>query len=699
MSTQLSALAEQLNISPKELKEKIAELGFDISPRARVLDDDIAELVLDELTDNTEESDEVGDIYDEIISKQREREIVKSQRKRKASSGEKKSSAKPGYTSVVRDDVIKSIEIGDEISVKEYAEKTGINIAKIIGELMKNGILANINQMIDFETAQVISSDLNVKVTRTRSAALAEEFLGGDISNLLIEDDNSLLEERPPVVCVMGHVDHGKTKLLDAIRNTDVVAGESGGITQHIGAYQVNKNNRQITFLDTPGHEAFTSMRARGAKVTDLAVLVVAADEGVKPQTIEALNHAKEANVPIIVAINKMDKPAANPEKVMGELAEHGLQPEAWGGDVVMLPVSALKGDGIDQLLELILLTADMENLKANPDREAVGTVIEANLDKGLGPVATILINTGTLKIMNNVIVGKTYGRIKLMKDHHGKPLRIAGPSTPVLIAGLHETPKSGDILQVVKDERTAKLRAAEIKLIEKEKREQKQSGMNQLISHVQSNKILKIILKADTKGSVEAIKQSIAKIKDEDVAVKIIHDGVGTITESDIMMAAASNGVVMGFHSEFFSPNVQRTAEREGVQVKKYSVIYALIEDVKSILTGLLEPELVETIIGRAKVKQIFFSKKKEMILGCGVLSGTLKTGAKLRVVRGTNAEDEENIVGNGMINSIRKVDKVVKSINEGNDCGIKYVGDPDVQEDDVLVAYVQDEVSRIVE
>ncbi|MEK7085680.1 MAG: translation initiation factor IF-2, partial [Patescibacteria group bacterium] len=485
-----------------------------------------------------------------------------------------------------------------------------------MGELMKNGILANINQQIDFDTAQIIADDMGIKLKKIRDVAGAQEFMTGDISNLIKEDDPLTLKERPPVVCVMGHVDHGKTKLLDAIRQTNVVAGEAGGITQHIGAYQVIKKGKSITFLDTPGHEAFTAMRARGAKVTDIAILVVAADEGMKPQTIEALNHAKDANVPIIVALNKIDKPDANIERVKGELAEHGLQPESWGGTTVMVPVSAITKEGIDELLEMILLTAEMQNLKANPNREAVATVIEAHLDHNLGPIATVLVNTGTLKLMDNVIIGSTFGRIKSMKDYTGKSVQSAGPSMPVQIAGLHETPKSGDILQAVKDEKTARDRADQINLLGKRQSEEQLSATNQLISQVKAEKILKIIIKADMKGSLEAIKQSIAKIKDEEVAVKIIHSGVGTVTDSDVMMAAASKGLIVAFHCDFDSPNVIKTAERERVEVKKYTIIYDLLENIKKILSGLLEPEVIEIVIGRAEVRQVFFSKRKETIL-----------------------------------------------------------------------------------
>lgn len=700
MSTKLSELAEKLGISLKDLKEKINELGFEISSKARVVDDEIAELVLDELSspgsaesDSSDDDSDVAELYDEIIAEEREREIVKSQRKKMAG---KVTTVKEKKDVVVEGDKKTSIEIGDTITVKEFAEKTGIKIAKIIGELMKNGILANINQEVDFDTAQVIADDMGVKLTRKRSAAGAEEFMAGDITKLIIEDDASTLVERPAVVCVLGHVDHGKTKLLDSIRETDVVSGESGGITQHIGAYQVNKKGKLITFLDTPGHEAFTAMRARGAKVTDIAILVVAADEGIKPQTIEAINHAKEAGVPIIVAMNKMDKPDANPEKLKGELTEHGLQPEDWGGDTVVVPVSALKGEGIDELLDMILLTAEMENYKANPNREAVGTVIEAHLDHNLGPVATILVNTGTLHVMDNVVVGNAYGRIKLMKDSYGKPLKSAPPSAPVLIAGLSETPKSGDILQVVATEKIAKQKAEEIHELTKLEAEGKMSGINQLISSVRSDKVLKLVVKADTKGSLEAIKQSLAKIKDEEVAVKVIHSGVGSVTKSDILMSSASNGLIVAFHADFDTPNVKKIAEREGVEVRHYTVIYDLLEDVKRILSGLLEPEIKKVVIGRAEVRQIFLTKKKDMIIGCRVLSGKIANKAKLDVIRGRDENDEEKIVGTGNIDSLRKVDEKVNEIGEGNECGIKFTGNVDLQPGDILEAYEEVETLR---
>ncbi len=699
MSTKITDLAKKLNLKPKELKDKINELGFETSQRARVIEDDIAELIYEELNTEkqTSDSQDIAEVYDELVSEELDREIIKTQRKKTAGKEDKKKKeeTKKEEFSIKKGTIV---EINENISVKELAEKTGIKIAKIIGELMKNGILANINQQIDFETAQIVMEEFGIKLKRIRKAAGAEELISGDITKLLEEDTLEDLKERPPVVCVMGHVDHGKTQLLDTIRKANVISKESGGITQHIGAYQVEKKGKKITFLDTPGHEAFTSMRARGAKITDIAILIVAADEGVKPQTIEAINHAKDAKVPIIVAINKMDKPEANVDKIKGELSEHELQAEDWGGDTIMVPISALKNTGIEDLLEMILLTTEMQNLKANPNREAIATVVEANLDHSLGPVATILINTGTLKIMNSFVVGNTYGRVKLMKDQNGKNIRSAGPSTPILIAGLHKSPKSGDILQVVKNEKIARIKSEEIEQIDKITNEKDFSLTNQLISQVQSEKLLKLIIKADTKGSLEAIKQSLAKIKDEEVAIKIIHSGVGTVTESDVMMASASKGLILSFHSKFDNSNVEKVAEREKVEIKNFTVIYDLIENVKQILTGLLEPEIEEVVLGRAEVLKIFYSKKKEMIIGVKVKNGKLKNKAKLKIIREKTEEKEDNIIGKGEIDSLKKVDKNVNEVKEGSECGIRFVGDSDVQEGDILEAYEENEKIRSI-
>lgn len=634
--------------------------------------------------DISEQPRDKAQLYDEIIAQELEREIIKTQRKQTAGKDaikgkeQKRSFGQPVFAPVTD----RIIEIPEVITVKEFAEKTALGAARVIGELMKNGILANINQQIDFDTAQIIADDFKVKIKKKVGEASAEDMFAGNLDALLKEDDVSTLKPRPPIVVVMGHVDHGKTTLLDKIRNANVVAGESGGITQHIGAYQVELNGKRITFLDTPGHEAFTAMRARGAKVTDIAILVVAADEGIKPQTIEAIQHAQGANVPIIVAINKIDKEGADPDRVKGELGEYGLVPEEWGGKTIMVPVSAKTGLNVSQLLEMILLTADMENLKANPERAGIGTVIEAHLDHSLGPVATVIVNSGTLNVMDNLVVGSTYGRVKVMKDHTGKSLKKAGPSTPVLIAGFNETPQSGDIFQVVPDEKLARMKALSVKTLKDADLIAKR-GMGEIISQISTGKMkqLKLVLKADTKGSIEALKQAISQIKHEDVGVKIVLSGVGDITESDVMMAAASQGIVMGFHvaANF---NVKRTAEREGIEILNYTVIYQLLDDIKKILTGLLEPEVIEVILGQAEVKRIFMTERKEMIVGCKVIHGHMEK-VKVRVFRNNEK------VGDGLINSLRKVDQSVNDVQEGNDCGILYSGFLPLKEGDVLEAY----------
>ncbi len=698
MSVKIAELAQQLDMTQKALKEKIAELGFEIKKTARTIDEDLAELIVDELGSTpadevAADADDTADVYAEMIDQQLDREIIKKQRKRtagrdsksKKSSGTQESEAQAGG----------AVEIGDTISVKEFAEKAGVSAAKVIGELMKNGILANINQQIDFDTLHVVADDLGVKIKKLRGAASAEDILHRNIEALLEEDDKSVLESRPPIISIMGHVDHGKTSLLDRIREANVVAGESGGITQHIGAYQVQKNDRKITFLDTPGHEAFTAMRARGAKATDIAILVVAADDGIKPQTIEAINHANDAGIPIIVAITKMDLPAANVEKVKGQLVEHGLQPEDWGGTTVVVPVSSHTGEGIDDLLEMILLTADVEDFKANPNREAVGTVVEAHLDKSLGPVATVIVNTGTLKIMDSVVVGSTYGKMKAMYDHNGKRQAKAIPSQPVMIAGLESTPVTGDLLHVVKNEKTARTQAENIKLMQSNGgRDGEMSEADKILSKIHSGnlEVLKVILKTDTKGSLEAIKGQLAKIESDDVALKVVHSDVAQVTDSDVMMAAAGEALIFAFHTSTSSPNVKKLAEQYGVEIRKYTVIYELIEDVRGIMSGMLEPENVEVTVGKATVKEVFYKKRETMIVGCGVTNGSIETKTLLRIFRGK----EEEPIGEGRIDSLKKVDKDVKEVSSGNDCGIRYVGPIDLEPGDILECYKMESRER---
>ncbi|PJC37423.1 translation initiation factor IF-2 [Candidatus Peregrinibacteria bacterium CG_4_9_14_0_2_um_filter_53_11] len=701
MSTKLTDLAEKLGLTAAELKDKIVELGFELKPRARTVEDDVAALVEDELAAKKNEeldadapaaTDNVTQ-YEEYIEDQLDKEIIKSQRKMMA--GKPLKAKKPGQdkAQVVMTD--KDIEIPDQITVKEFSEKTGISPIKVIGELMKNGIMANINQSIDFDTATILADEFSITIKRKRSEAAVEDISTGNLQMLLDEKDKEDLQERPPVVTIMGHVDHGKTSLLDAIRETSVVSGEAGGITQHIGAYQVEKDGRKITFIDTPGHEAFTSMRARGAKITDIVILVVAADEGIKPQTVEALNHARAAEVPIIVAVNKIDKEGANLDKVKSQLAEEGLQPEDWGGQTIMVPVSALTGQGLDNLLEMILLTADLNPLKANPNRPGVATILESHLDPSLGPVATVLINTGTLRTQDPFIVGSIYGRVKLMRDDLGKPIDSALPSTPVRIAGLQETPKAGDILQVVASMDEARRKADQISLLrDTTSAVDGAQGLDSLMTAIQEGRLkhLKVVLKADTLGTLEAVKRSLEDVRKDEVSVKVILGGVGALTESDIMMAAATEGgIALGFNVPA-NAHVRDVADRNGVQLFTYSIIYQLIDDMKKILSGMLEAEVNEVILGKAEIKAVFLTQKKAMIIGCKVTEGKIENKSRVRVFRGGE------LVGEGVIGSLKRVNDVVKEIEEGHECGVRFEGDTKLEAGDILESWKLERRERVL-
>ena len=631
--------------------------------------------------------------FEEDFEEKLQREIKQAQRK--STAGKKdasKKKKKKGEEKDLQDHGVEEaslrqesgiLEIPDLISVNELAQRTGIPVARIIGELMKNGILATINQQIDYDTAAIITQDFGVKITKKREEASIEEMMEGDLESILKEDDADHLEERPPVVVVMGHVDHGKTQILDSIRSADVVAGESGGITQHIGAYQISHKDKKITFLDTPGHESFSAMRARGARVTDIAVLVVAADEGVKPQTEEAYRHAKEADVPLIVALNKMDKENADPDRVKGELGQKlGIELEEWGGDVPVVLTSAIKGEGINDLLDTILAIAELKELKANPNRNAIGTVIESHLDKSLGPIATIVVNTGTLQIMDNVVIGQSYGRIKKMQDHTGKNLRAVGPSGPVQVAGLSEVPLAGDIMIAVKDEKTARDRA--MKIASKRKMITYASSLTELMARIKKGQLksLKLIIKADTKGSLEAIKNSLNKMETTEVSAQVIHSGIGNVTLNDVNMASTSLAVIFGFHVET-PPQVMKMAEQLGVEIRHTRIIYKLLEDVHQILEGLLDPEIVEIEHGTAEVLQVFFSKRKEMIIGCKVNKGSLKNKVKLRVIRA------DKLVGEGEITSLQKGTEKADEVKEGHECGVRYEGAFKIEPGDLLEAY----------
>lgn len=641
--------------------------------------------------------------YEAFIEKQLDKEIIKSQRKMTAGKETgvkpKEKIKKPELKTEVKKPPLQSpvspdgvVEIAETITVKEFSEKTGLNPVKIIGELMKNGIRANINQTIDFETALIIADDFGIKLRRKRAQATAQDISTGNLDMLVEEKDEKDLVVRPPVVTVMGHVDHGKTKLLDVIRETDIVSTEAGGITQHIGAYQVEKNGKKITFIDTPGHEAFSSLRSRGAKVTDIVILVVAADEGVKPQTIEALNHAKDAQVPIIVALNKIDKEGANVDRVKAQLAELGLQPEDWGGKTIMVPVSALSGDGIPQLLEMVLLVADLENLRANPHRPAVATVLEAHMDKNLGSVATVLVNTGTLHIHDAMIIGDIGGRVKTMKDHLGKNLSEALPSTPVFISGLSSPPHAGDILQGAASIEEARNKAEQIGLLRNEDLGgDGKSGLENIVSAIAEGRLktLKVVLKADAAGSLDAIKLSLSQLKQDDISVKVIHSGVGDVNESDILLASAAGGLLLAFNAKV-QPRIADVAGKSGVQILSYAIIYKMLDDVKKILTGLLEPEIRQVVLGQAEVRQVFLTEKKYMIVGCKIINGKMQNKARLRVLR--NGEK----IGEGSLDTLKKNNDNVHELSEGADCGIKFVGAVALQEKDVLEAWKEEKIAR---
>lgn len=580
----------------------------------------------------------------------------------------------------------------ESLSVGELAKKLGKEPSEIIKKLFMLGVMATINQELDKDAIELICAEYEVEV---------EEEIRIDVTDLEIyfedpEEEEEVpgeLTERPPVVTIMGHVDHGKTTLLDSIRNTKVTQGEAGGITQHIGAYQITASGKKITFLDTPGHEAFTTMRARGAKVTDLTILVVAADDGVMPQTIEAINHAKAAEVPIIVAVNKMDKPSANPDRVMQELTEHGLVAEDWGGDTIFVPISALKGEGIDQLLEMVLLVAEVGEFTADTSIRARGTVIEAQLDKGKGSVATLLVQNGTLHVGDPIVVGNTYGRVRAMVSDLGRRVKEAGPSTPVEITGLSDVPFAGDRFVVFKDEKTARqigeTRAGEA--LQEQRVEKTRVTLDNLFDQMKQGEMkeLNLIVKADVQGAVEAMASSLMKIEVEGVNVKIIHTGAGAINESDISLAAASNAIVIGFNVRP-DTNAKRAAEAEGVDIRLHRVIYKVIEEIESAMTGLLDPEYEEKVIGQAEVRETFKVSKIGTIAGSYVIDGKITRDAGVRVLR------DNIVVFEGELDTLKRFKDDAKEVAKGYECGITIKKFNDVKEGDIIEAYVMEEIKR---
>jgi translation initiation factor IF-2 len=590
-----------------------------------------------------------------------------------------------------------AIRLPRVLTVKDLAETLDVNAVDVIKSLMQNGIMASINQVIDYDTAEIIAADLGREVKPAATSVVepsAEENAAEVIPQRkrFLEEDAGHLVTRPPVVTILGHVDHGKTSLLDAIRQTNVIATEAGGITQHIGAYQVEKNDHKITFLDTPGHAAFTAMRARGAQVTDIAILVVAADDGVQPQTLEALNHARAAQVPIIVALNKIDKEGANPDRVKQQLSDAGLVVEEWGGDTVVVPVSAKKKVGIDQLLEMILLVADMQDLKANPNRAAVGAIVEAQMDKAKGPLATVLVQHGTLKLGDTVLVGETYGNVKAMFNDKGKRVRKAEPAMPVGILGLPEVPQAGDTLEVVADEKTARALAMD----RQEKRQRSEVGssakvsLEDLFAQIQAGNVkeLNIILKADVQGSVEPIVNSLNKLGDEKVKVKVIHTGIGAISESDVSLAVASKAIVIGFN-ERMDPAAKHLVEKEGVDVRFYDIIYNLVDDVQKALQGMYEPKYQDVLEGVAEVRAVFKVGKTGVVAGCYVLEGPITRATMAKVVR------DGHTIFTGKMANLRRFKDDVKEVEKGYECGISMEGFNDIQEKDIIETYRKERVS----
>ena len=658
-------LAKDLNLSSKELINKLKELDITVGNHMSTLEDEEVSLLTELLSPD------------------------KNDDKNENKTGEKNmnNNTKEDNEKKLIDDS-KEIKIGESIIVKDLAEKMSVSSSQIISKLIALGVMASVNQEVDFDTASVLAEEMGYKLSKEE--VLKED---DDMEDLDFEDDEEDLILRPPVVTVMGHVDHGKTSLLDAIRETHVTEKEAGGITQHIGASTVKVNDKKVVFLDTPGHEAFTSMRARGAQVTDIAILVVAADDGVMPQTIEAINHAKAAGVPIIVAINKMDKPDANPDRVMQELTEHGLIPESWGGNIITVPVSAITRDGIDELLEMITLVAEMEELKANPKRSAKGVIIEAKLDKGRGSVATVLIQKGTLKVGDAVVTGTAHGKVRAMFDDKGKRVKTADPSTAVEILGLSEVPDAGELLYSVKDDKKAR----EIAENKKEKNKTEQFNANQKVSlddlfdRISEGEVkdLNVIIKADVSGSIEAVKQSLQKLSTEEVRVNPIHGGVGAITETDIMLASASNAIIIGFNVRPTNSALE-TSKRESVDVRTYRIIYKAIEDIEAAIKGMLDPEFKEVVLGRAQVRATFKVPNAGVVAGIYVLDGKITRKATVRLLR------DNVVIHEGDISSLKRFKDDVKEINSGYEGGLGIENYNDVKDGDVIEAFIMEEIKR---
>lgn len=675
-------LAKELNVSSKDLINLLMEeFGVEVKNHMSVIEDEDATLIKELLgdTSNSEGKKSLVDEYEEELAESLNKGVRKKKKTKKEieqEEAEKNAEAACGV-----------IEIGETITVKELCEKLGKPTNDVIKNLIFLGVMAGVNQEIDFATAEKLCEKYEVLVEKKQEETELEAF----------EEETDIVEEnlvkRPPIVTIMGHVDHGKTSLLDAIRHAKVTASEAGGITQHIGAYTVSLNGEKITFLDTPGHEAFTAMRARGAQVTDIVILVVAADDGIMPQTKEAINHCKAAEVPMIVAINKIDRPGANVDRVKQELTEHGLVSEDWGGDTICVPVSAKTGENLESLLEMVLLTAEMQELQADPNRKAKGTVIEAKLDKGRGAVASLLIQNGTLNVGDSILVGSTYGRIRAMFDDRGKKIKSAGPSIPVEILGLSEVPAAGDRFIVCKDEKTAR-NMAEVRK-QKIKADSHQASnrvsLEDLYSQIQEGKVkeLAIVVKADVQGSVEAIRQSLEKLSTDDVKVRVIHGAVGAITETDVTLAAASNALVIGFNVRPDS-NATVQSEKENIEIKTYRIIYDAIEDVKSAMIGMLEPEYKEVINGKAEVRMTYKISNVGTIAGCYVIDGKIVRNSEVRVIR------DGVVIFESTLASLKRFKDDAKEVAKGYECGLSVEKFNDLKEGDIIESFTMEAIKR---
>lgn len=669
-------LAKELNISSKDLINILLdEFGVKVKNHMSVIDDEDAELIKELVGTGVDDESEVVKTYENIEDENVLKNIKKSKTK-KGSKGKHAQSDDEGP--------VEFIEMEETISVGEFAKKLRKPATEVIKELIFAGVMAGINQEIDFETAKKVCDKFEIDL-------LEKEVETGAVEEDLDTDDSEDTVKRPPIITVMGHVDHGKTSLLDAIKSSSVTSTEAGGITQHIGAYTVDVNGETLTFLDTPGHEAFTAMRARGAKITDLVILVVAADDGIMPQTVEAINHCKAAEVPMIVAINKIDKEGANPDRVKQELTEHGMVVEDWGGDVISVPVSAHTREGLDTLLEMVVLESEMMELKADPERNAKGTVVEAKLDKGRGPVATLLIQNGTLKVGDSIFVGTAYGRIRAMFNDKGESIKVAGPSMPAEILGLSDVPVSGERFIVAKDEKTARNRAeAKAQKLREEKFQKSHKvSLEDLYSQIQEGKVkeLDIIVKADVQGSVEAITQSLEKLSTDSVKVRVIHGAVGGITETDITLATASNALVIGFNVRP-SVNAVALADAEEVDVKTYRIIYDALDDIKAAMVGLLDPEYKEVVLGTLEVRETYKVSNVGTIAGCYVLNGKITRHSKVRIIRGGI------VILDAELGSLKRFKDDVKEVATGYECGVTIEKFNDIKIGDHIEAYIIEEI-----